>query len=320
MFNSKALLVGLMMSSLAACSSTPKPQEISKDASIPMQVVQSVYADRCYEDKDSAEVQNDGIGALGYAGHIGLGIFNGAGIFGGLSAGMGADSQCGFEYMNHVGYIDASKLNGVQDKDARRAKAIEIVLSESWKALDLTIEDIERVEASCNCTFSRTPKLIKRGKLRIYGYYSDTEDVPLTFQNDGYSIIGIGYNTANSGFQVMPEITIKQFSGEFQNKLSISDSVVPVRYDLTWLTGVASNFRFSKPRLPTNHFQMFKQNMQYYDSNLDLKTHTVVLTGLVDSENLYFFMSPVKGETPYVATDNPKWLSVMTPKGHPNPI
>ncbi|MGR5096042.1 hypothetical protein ACPV5O_21190 [Vibrio maritimus] len=299
---------------LSACANTN--YVIEQDDSLPLQVVKSIKAGSCFEDREVPESTINDVSALGYAGSVGLGVIaSSGGLLLGLNNALVADNKCGLEYGGKVAFLDASKWDAASDEEIQ-----DHLLQTNFSNNPISQQQLEQLSIDCNCKVEKTPIVYKHGIVLMKGYKVHKEKVPNAFHYEDmeFSLAGVAISVS-SDFRRYETVSTNMYTEELRLELP-STNVIPVRYSSPYLPGFGRSHLLDY-KLSKGHFSIFPTYSGYTDQDGQIKHINLNISAIVDAEeNVYFFVKPRDGITPHLAVSDKQLRKQLTPKGLTHPL
>ncbi|WP_353500325.1 hypothetical protein [Vibrio chaetopteri] len=302
---------------LSACANTN--YVIEQDDSLPLQVVKSIKAGSCFEDREVPVPEStiNDVSALGYAGSVGLGVLaSSGGLLLGLNNAMVADNKCGLQYGGNVAFLDATKWRDASNKEIQT-----YLLNLSFDNNPISQEQLEQVASDCNCEVESEPTIHQQGIVLMKGYKVHKKDVANAFHYEGmtFSMVGVDIVVSDVQFKRYDEIPTSTFTKELRSEVA-SGVIIPIRYSSTLAPGF-SNSKLLDYKLAKGHFSIFPTYGGYTDKNGTIKRINLNVSAILDAnENVYFFVKPHNGVTPHITASNDEFRQQLTPKGLTHPL
>ncbi|MGR5287110.1 hypothetical protein ACP3V5_17470 [Vibrio maritimus] len=300
---------------LSACANTN--YVIEQDDSLPLQVVKSIKAGSCFEDREVPESTINDVSALGYAGSVGLGVLaSSGGLLLGLNNAMVADNKCGLQYGGNVAFLDATKWRDASNKEIQT-----YLLNVSFDNNPISQEQLEKIASDCNCEVEFEPTVYSTDSFLIKGYKVHKPDVLRTLHTEDmpFSMVGVSISTSSAKFKRYNQVASSTFGNELNQELDGSD-VMPIRYKVLVLNGFEKS-NLLDDQLPPNHFSIFPAYAAKFEDDGKIKRIGLNISAVRDADqNVYFFVKPHNGVTPHVTASNDEFRKQLTPKGLTYPL
>ncbi|MGR5502006.1 hypothetical protein ACQKP3_14840 [Vibrio sp. DNB22_10_4] len=300
---------------LTACTNTD--YVIQQDDSLPLQVVKSIKAGRCFEDRNVPESAINDVSSLGYAGSVGLGVLTSSGgLLLGLNNALVADNKCGLQYGSNVAYLDSSKWSSASDSEVQA-----YLLNLSFENNPITQIQLDRIASECNCEVENEPIIHKQGIVLMKGYKVHKKDVMNAFHYEdmAFSIVGVDIVVSDVQYQQYEKVKTSLFTNELRREIASSE-VIPVKYSSTFAPGFGSS-KLLDYKLAKGHFSIFPTYGAYADKDGIIKRINLNVSAILDADQkVYFFVKPIDGVTPHLAASDEQLRKQLTPKGLNHPL